>query len=325
MLTLRKRSPTNIYRKARPEIYHTIDEGGVFEITSHPDSSCLTLENQKFFLIRPHKPLLIPTGVRFVKTNCYGIIIYGLTKKKTVVCHAGLIDPNFTGVVCIIAFNLTDRNTILLPGELKVKFCAINFFSPTLLTPSYLCSPQYFGDAGYDVRCSAQLILFPHNEVEITLPVKNPLKNDHYIPIVMGRSGLARQGLYVKPTAWKRGLAKLYIRNLSAITKVIKKGDRICQMVFIRKDQLKNQLYFLCHDKIGNILIKGADVSFVNADEDMYRSLVSLQPRIQPIKSAAPARITAPGCHFQGGIYTTPHYQPHIPTRGNQGFGSSGI
>lgn len=328
MVSLRKKTPPNARRKARPEIYLTMEEGGAFEVTSRPDSSCFTLENLKFYLIRPYAPITVSTGISFVRTGGYATIVYGICRKKTIVCHVGLIDPNYMGVISVVLFNTSERNNVLLPGELTVKICAINFFSPTLTTPSHLCEPQYFGDAGYDVRSPTQQILFPFNEVEIPLMVRNPLKNKYYIPIIMGRSGLAKQGLYVKVTVWDGSVAKLCIRNLSAATKLIHRGDRLCQMVFIRRDQIKNSLYFLCHDRVGKIFLKGADVSFVNADEDIYKSLVTLPPRIQH-SEGGPERSNSvrlpPQCQLQAKISAYPRYHSQPPLRGKQGFGSSGI
>lgn len=325
MLSFQKRTPPNTQRKARQEIYHTFDEGGSFEITSRPDSSCLTLKNLKFFLVRPYIPLIIPTGVSFIKTSGFAIIIYGRSK-KSVVCHVGLIDPNYTGAVSVVIFNTTERNTVVLPGELTLKLCAINFFSPTLTSPSHLCEPQYFGDAGYDVRSASQQILFPQSKVEIPLTVRNPLKNNHYVPLIMGRSGLAKQGLYVKVTAWEGAVAKLCIKNLSATTKLIHRGDRLCQIVFIRRDQLKNSLHRLHRDKVGRIVLKGANVSFVNADDDIYKSLVTLPPRIETLQEPRPCP-RHPHCQIQGKISSYPRFPTPAPVRlrGIQGFGSSGI
>lgn len=284
-------------RLNKHEVYYYTQDSK-FLITDVAGGVNLTLVNNSAILVRPHSPLKVSTGVSFAKTGGMAVLVSGSSRNKKILVHIGLIDPNFKGTVSVILFSASFYNRLLHPGDLTIYFSACYFYTPPLIDCKLLCHPQYIGDAGYDFTSPVDFMIFPHTRAKLTFPFPSPLKNGLYVPIVLGRSGQACKGLRVKPTRWEGEGLSICLKNFTSETKMFLRGERICQIMFIRKDHLKGCLHFFTHLRLGSLFLKGARVSFVDVDEDIYKSLVTLPARTIPARSTR--------------------------ERGNNGFGSTG-
>ncbi|UTM05536.1 deoxyuridine triphosphatase [Equid gammaherpesvirus 2] len=264
-------------RKQRQEIYYEFTSSS-FEITSPPESSKITLTNLYPILVRPYVPAVIPLGIRIIYGNKgQGFILAGSSQKK-VFCHTGLIDPGYRGEIKLIVLNTTKYNVTLFAGELRVSLFSFFFSTPIIYDYDLLNRPQYSDDAGYDLYLQEDLMLFPQASTTVTIDSRVPTTTKFFKPVVFGRSGLATRGVVVDVVKWTHSPLTLKIYNFTDNTLRYSAGTRICQVVFVHRRHFPSKLkhFFTYINLNSKTSFYWANVSFVNCQNDAYRSLVTL-------------------------------------------------
>nr|UTK45418.1 deoxyuridine triphosphatase [Equid gammaherpesvirus 5] len=297
-------------RKQRQEVYYEF-ESRSFEQTSAPESSRVAFTNLYPILVRPYVATVIPLGLKIVRgTGGQGYILAGSSHKK-VFCHTGMIDPGYRGEIKLIVLNTTQYNITLFAGELKVSLFAFYFSTPIIYESNLLQRPQYSGDAGYDLRLREDLLVFPQSCTTVTIDAQVPTTTKYFKPVVFGRSGLATQGVVIDVTKWTHRPLTVNVYNYTDNTLRYSAGTRICQVVFVHKRHFPRRLrnFFTSVTLNGKTAFYWANVSFVNCQTDVYRSLVTLPCRDD-------TRDTCRDDAGEGG---------RGRARGDCGFGSSGM
>ncbi len=125
-----------------------------------------------------------------------------------------------------------------MDSELKIHLAAFRYATPQMEEDKGpINHPQYPGDVGLDVSLPKDLALFPHQTVSVTLTVPPP-SIPHHRPTIFGRSGLAMQGILVKPCRWRQGGVDVSLTNFSDQTVFLNKYRRFCQLVYLHKHHL---------------------------------------------------------------------------------------
>lgn len=285
-------------RNQRPEIYvkHISQR---FRITSDEGASRLCLTNTVPILLRSGVPNLVSLGLKIVTPREYAFLLTAQTIKK-VVCHTGLIDTGYQGELKLLIVNTKEYNATLYPHDLLVYLVAFNYHTPHV-DQRFLTPPQYQGDAGYDLRCPGHMLWYPGETGSFTRLEPRPAQGRQYVPVILGRSGLACKGLLACPRKWKSHRFTAKLTNYSKETLELSRGDRMCQVVFMDRQHLPSRRKLtLAHTmKIGKLRFCWANVSFMDTDTDLVENLAPLS--------------------------TEPHTSHHGRTRGDAGFGSSGL
>ncbi len=197
----------------------------------------LTLVNKTTILLRPMKTTTVDLGLYARPPEGHGLMLWGSTSRP-VTSHVGIIDPGYTGELRLILQNQRRYNSTLRPSELKIHLAAFRYATPQMEEDKGpINHPQYPGDVGLDVSLPKDLALFPHQTVSVTLTVPPP-SIPHHRPTIFGRSGLAMQGILVKPCRWRRGGVDVSLTNFSDQTVFLNKYRRFCQLVYLHKHHL---------------------------------------------------------------------------------------
>lgn len=275
------------------------------EVTSKQEESRICLTNRVPILVKPFSPFILPTGIHLLNSpGCAFLLISKATSK--IFCHTGLIDPGFRGEIKLILCNKTQYNATIFPQELNVSIIAFYFSTPTIID-SFLNRPQYSKDAGFDLSLPHDIILYPYRKTTIKLPMVCPVTTSYYKPIIFGRSGMATKGIVINVTMWRKNFLKINFYNFTQETARFTRGVRICQVVFIHRSHLPNKYkYFIPFIQLNkNIVLSWANVSFINLEHDICKSLVNI-PQINELENMH--------------CYDNPCFE-----RGENGFGSSGM
>ena len=197
----------------------------------------LTLVNKTTILLRPMKTTTVDLGLYARPPEGHGLMLWGSTSRP-VTSHVGIIDPGYTGELRLILQNPRRYNSTLRPSELKIHLAAFRYATPQMEEDKGpINHPQYPGDVGLDVSLPKDLALFPHQTVSVTLTVPPPFI-PHHRPTIFGRSGLAMQGILVKPCRWRRSGVDVSLTNFSDQTVFLNKYRRFCQLVYLHKHHL---------------------------------------------------------------------------------------
>lgn len=198
------------------------------------DRSRLCLTNTNPILLRPGTPLALPLGIRITDCSSYGILIVGESRRQ-VKCHIGLVDPGYRGELKAIIVSSKALNLTLLPYELAIYIMAFHYEHPQTPLQNFLCLPQYARDIGYDVEAPGYMLFYPRGIGTFVQDSPRPKTNKDFVPVVVGRSGLASSGIIAEVRKWGHKKLKISFVNYGKESFEFNPGDRMCQIVFFHK------------------------------------------------------------------------------------------
>lgn len=267
----------SLRRKHRPEIYFELN-GYKLVTKSRSGSSRLWLTNNTPILVKPHNPHILQLGLFVTAPQEYALFLAGKTDRP-VTCHLGLIDPGFTGELKLIINNNTAYNQTVMPGELQVYLMAFSFSSPMLLDNDLLSKPRYAEDAGYDLHSPRTFMIYPLSFFTLYVPNKCPVPTKFFVPVVIGRSGMAANGVTVNAVKWDKKRLKIRMFNHTGETVAFPTGSRICQVTFVHTRHIHSSYrQFFNYYPIGDkILFQWSDVSFIDVNRDPMQSIECLR------------------------------------------------
>ncbi|ARW78116.1 deoxyuridine triphosphatase [Common bottlenose dolphin gammaherpesvirus 1 strain Sarasota] len=251
-------NPTGLYTYASDKL----------TILSKDESSRIWLTNKTPVLVRPHQPFILPLGVFVDSIPGHAILLTGKTDRP-VTCHVGLIDPGYTGELKLILNNSTPFNQTLFPEELQIYVMAFMFSTPLILDNNLLSRPHYSEDAGYDLLSPFDFYVYPLTSFSILIPHPCPAPKKMFVPVVLGRSGIAISGVTVSATVWNKDQLKIRLFSHAGETQHFSKGSRICQVVFMHKRHVRSKYChpFDCFQLSPSLFFSWAQVSFKNLGE----------------------------------------------------------
>ncbi|UNP64468.1 deoxyuridine triphosphatase [Saguinine gammaherpesvirus 1] len=225
------------------EIHYTFDSYK-FKLQASSTYS-LSLKNKFPLTIKAYQPSIIPLGVKIVKSAGYAFFLWGKSPREIFI-HTGLIDGCYRGELQMIIHNVTQHNITLLKNELKINLMAFQYALPRIYDQTLLSAPQYPGDAGYDISLPGHLDINPHGETTIPLNIAFPRSIKHYKPVIVGRSGMAARGIVTTPKEVLGDSHELCLQNFTDQQISFPPGTRICQIVFLHKDNLRQPAKLSC-------------------------------------------------------------------------------
>ncbi|AAX58090.1 ORF54 [Ovine gammaherpesvirus 2] len=267
----------SLRRHQRLEVYYKKEESR-FKVTSDQEESKLQLVNTKLVTVRPFEATVLPLGVYVRAVPGYAILL--LAKgSRNVNFHTGLIDPSYCGELKLICNNLTSSHQGIAAGSLKVTIVSFTYATPILVQPSILQPPRYHDDVGYDLHLDRIIVVLPLRAFTLKVSAACPVASRNFVPIVLGRSGLASRGLTVRPLVWRNSTLKLTLFNHTSETMLLQANSRICQVVFIHSQNLPTPSFLsrlCCAEKIWDIPFRQSRVSFIDIKKDLCTSSSTL-------------------------------------------------
>nr|WIV69256.1 dUTPase [Bovine gammaherpesvirus 4] len=236
----------------------------------------LCLINKSQILIMPGVPNVVSLGVRIINPGTYAFLLHARGNKK-VFCHIGLVDPGYKGDVRLILMNKTTRPVVIAAKQLKVSLLAFCFAVPYVLPINCpITLPQYPLDAGLDITLPQNLSIPPRTTAIVSIS-GCPHISPKFIPVILGRSGMASKGLGVKAIKWQSSPVLIKITNYSDVTHTFTAGARICQVVFMDSDHFKFTFNIWSNIKLSHLgNFSWSKTRFIAQGEDVDHSIIDL-------------------------------------------------